>query len=218
MNRTLAICGIGGLGREILELARQVNEKEHRWDNFIFVTDGAGGSVVNGIKVFSEDELKGRNLNLDAIVGIGEPARKKKVLENVRAYGWDTPSLIHPNVYIPDSTCLGSGVMIQENCFISCNVLIEDDVYIQPHANIGHDCVLKSGSVISGLCHLAGDVHIGRHTYLGMSSCYKEHVSVGDCSIVGMGAVVYNDIEDGVIAVGNPARVVKRNEEKRVFK
>lgn len=218
MNRTLAICGTGGLGRELLELARQINEKENRWDNFIFVTDEVGGSVVNGVKVFSEEELRERNLNLDAIVGIGEPSRKEKVLENIRAYGWDTPTLIHPGVHIPDTTSVGKGAVIQENCFISCNVLIEDDVYIQPNANIGHDCVLRVGSVISGLCHLAGGVQIGRYTYLGMSSCYKEHVSVGDGSIVGMGAVVYHDIGDGVIAVGNPARVMKRNEERRVFK
>ena len=37
MGKNLAIYGSGGLGHEILELARQVNSKDKRWDNFVFV-------------------------------------------------------------------------------------------------------------------------------------------------------------------------------------
>lgn len=219
MSKTLVIYGAGGLGREVLELARQINEKEKRWKDFMFVIDGAGGTTVNGAKVFSYDELKNRNQqDTEVALGIGEPAIKEKLLKKVRTDGWKTPSLIHPQVYIPATTSVGEGVIIQKYAFISCNVLIENDVYIQPHTNVGHDCVLKTGGMLSGFCNLAGEVHIGKYAFLGISSCVKEHVSVGDYAIVGMGSAVYKDLEDGVIAVGNPARVMKRNEEKRVFK
>jgi acetyltransferase-like isoleucine patch superfamily enzyme len=33
-----------------------------------------------------------------------------------------------------------------------------------------------------------------------------------------MGSVVYNDIPDQMIALGNPARPMRRNDEKKVFK
>jgi acetyltransferase-like isoleucine patch superfamily enzyme len=33
-----------------------------------------------------------------------------------------------------------------------------------------------------------------------------------------MGSVVYNDIPDQMIALGNPARPMRRNDDKKVFK
>ena len=50
-----------------------------------------------------------------------------------------------------------------------------------------------------------------------MGALILEKVSVGSESIVGMGSVVYRDIPDGVIALGNPARVARKNEDKKVF-
>ena len=61
MSKTLAIYGAGGLGREALELARQINVKEQRWKDFMFVIDGEGGTTVNGVEVFSYNDLKKKN-------------------------------------------------------------------------------------------------------------------------------------------------------------
>ena len=46
----------------------------------------------------------------------------------------------------------------------------------------------------------------------------KEGISIGSNTIIGMGSVVYNDIPDNMIAIGNPARPIKKNLSKRVFK
>ena len=40
---------------------------------------------------------------------------------------------------------------------------------------------------------------------------------IGKSSIIGMGSVLYNDVPDNVIALGNPARVVQKNEKQKVF-
>ena len=59
---------------------------------------------------------------------------------------------------------------------------------------------------------------IGANSYVGMGVSIKEGTKIGKDVIVGMGSVVYNDIPDGVIALGNPARPMRENVEKRVFK
>jgi len=46
----------------------------------------------------------------------------------------------------------------------------------------------------------------------------KDQVRIGDGVIVGMGSVVFNDLPDNVIALGNPARPMRPNLEQRVFK
>jgi acetyltransferase-like isoleucine patch superfamily enzyme len=61
-------------------------------------------------------------------------------------------------------------------------------------------------------------VTIGEYAYLGLSACVKQGLSVGGDTIVGMGAVVCKSVPDEVIAVGNPVRIVRKNEEHRVFK
>jgi len=62
-----------------------------------------------------------------------------------------------------------------------------------------------------------GNCSIGEYTYIGSNSCIKENVKVGERVIVAMCAAVYKDVPDDVIIVGNPARISKLNEKKRVF-
>ena len=47
----------------------------------------------------------------------------------------------------------------------------------------------------------------------------EETISGGSVanSIVGLSSVVHRDIKEGVIALGNPARPMKNNENQRVF-
>ena len=215
----LAIYGAGGLGREVLELAKIMNERVHRWDDFIFVIDGEPGNDVNGVKVYSyTDAIEKFSENLEVSMGIGEPATRERLFEKLKNDGIDVATLIHPDVYIPKTVRIGKGVTIQYGCFISCNVKIEDYVYIQPQVNVGHDDILREGCILSGMVNLAGGVSVGRYTYVGLSAAIKEGVSIGEYSIVGMYSAVYKDIQDEMIAMGNPARPMKRNEEHHVFK
>ncbi len=46
----------------------------------------------------------------------------------------------------------------------------------------------------------------------------RQGISIGNDTIVGMGSVVHRDIPNDVIALGNPARPMKKNEEHRVFR
>jgi len=52
-------------------------------------------------------------------------------------------------------------------------------------------------------------VHIGNHVWLGMGVVVLKGVSIGDGSIVAANSVVTRSIPAGVIAAGNPAKVIK---------
>lgn len=53
-------------------------------------------------------------------------------------------------------------------------------------------------------------VHIGERVWLGEHVCVLPGVRIGDGAIIGAGAIVTTDIPSECIAVGNPARVVRR--------
>lgn len=216
-GKILGVWGAGGLGREVLELAKIINSKCKRWDDFVFIVDGAVTDEVNGVQVLEYEDARKRLSGLEVVMGIGEPAIREEKFYLLKEDGITTPSLIHPDVHIPETTCVGQGSVIQYGCFISCNVSIGDYVYIQPHCNIGHDDKLADGCMISGFGNIAGNVSIGRFTYLGLSVAVKEGVSIGGNTIIGMGSVVYKDVPDEMVALGNPARPMARNTDRRVF-
>lgn len=216
--KVLAIYGASGLGREILELSHIINNKSKKWDNFIFIDDGDVPSVINNCRVYKYDEAKKQFGNaLEIAMGIGEPTTREILFDKIQKDDIPTPTLIHPDIYIPDSTQIGTGIVIQYGCFISCNTIIKDYVFIQPQCNIGHDDILEEGCMLAGFSNLGGIVSIGRYSYVGLSSAIRQTVTIGDYTIIGMGSVVQKDIPSEMIAMGNPARVMAKNESKRVF-
>ena len=213
----LGIYGASGLGRELLELANLINCNKSRWQSIVFIDDGDVPSEISHVPVFKYEAAKGSFGNeLEIVIAVGEPSIRKALFAKVKRDKIHVPTLIHPDVYIPKSTTIGDGVTIQYGCFISCNVRIGNYVFIQPQCNIGHDCVLDEGCIIAGFGNIGGIVHIGQWSYLGLSVAVMQQIQIGNNSVVGMGSVVVRDVQDNVIAMGNPARAMKIN-EGRVF-
>ena len=52
-------------------------------------------------------------------------------------------------------------------------------------------------------------MHIGKNCWLGAGVIVVPGVSIGDDTVIGAGSVVTKDIPSGVVAVGNPCRVIK---------
>ena len=55
----------------------------------------------------------------------------------------------------------------------------------------------------------AGPITIGDNVWLGGGAIVLANVTIGADTVVGAGAVVTRDLPPGVVAVGNPARVVR---------
>ena len=61
-------------------------------------------------------------------------------------------------------------------------------------------------------------VHIGKNCWLGAGVIVMPGVTIGDNTVIGAGSVVTKDIPSGVVAVGNPCRVLRQvGEHDREF-
>ena len=58
-------------------------------------------------------------------------------------------------------------------------------------------------------------ITIGDNVWLGGGVIVCPGVTIGDDTVVGAGAVVTRDLPAGVVAVGNPARVLRRLSDER---
>lgn len=53
-------------------------------------------------------------------------------------------------------------------------------------------------------------VRIGANTWIGAGAIILPGVTIGENTVIGAGSVVTKDIPSGVVAVGNPCRVIKK--------
>lgn len=87
-----------------------------------------------------------------------------------------------------DNTTIKKGSKIDNSCFISHNVTIEEDAFV-----VGETIMFGSSS-------------LGRQGYISGNATIRDGRHIGAKAKVGMGAVVTKNVEDGVIVKGNPAK------------
>ena len=85
-------------------------------------------------------------------------------------------------------------------------VLTADKVYVSDNLH-GYEDISKS--ILDQPIRQINEVYIGDGSWLGENVCVIG-ASVGKNSIVGANAVVTKDIPDYCVAVGNPAKIIKR--------
>jgi len=216
----LGIYGAGGLGREVLEIAQKINTIEHKWSMILFIDDVKTQKLINNTTVASFAEISKiyKNHELEIVISNGEPSLRELLYKRIISAGYCLCTLIHPTTNISSHTNIGAGSIICFGVFISCNAKIGENVVIMPNSNIGHDCIIENNCVVCGMANVSGNVRVGEKSFIGLSSSIKQETYIGSNVIIGMGSVVVRDVHDGMIAMGNPAREIKENEENRVFK
>jgi acetyltransferase-like isoleucine patch superfamily enzyme len=103
-------------------------------------------------------------------------------------------------------TYLNRDVMIDA----SASVEIGADAMIGPGCYItDHDHVFDGVSAPGALPLVSAPTRIGARCWLGARVTVLKGVSIGEGTVVGAGSVVVKSLPPGVVAVGNPARVVR---------
>jgi len=212
----LAIYGAGGLGREVLELAKQINTAQPRWETFCFIDDINPERQLRGLPVVTLDTLCAKEYEI--AIAVGEPALRRVLADKARQAGFHLPVLVHPAAQISAEVTLSEGCIVSCGAFISCDTTIGRNVYLQPNTSLGHDCQIGDDCVISSIACLAGHCKVGTGTFIGMGAMVRENTTIGEEVIISMGAAVFSDIAPGVVAMGNPARAMRRNDDKKVFR
>lgn len=141
-----------------------------------------------------------------------EIEKRQQLLKALFAY-------IGENVWIePDFRCeFGKNISIGNDVYINFGCIILDcaEVTIGANTLIGPNIgiyavnhVINAEERIKGGC-FGKPVYIGKRVWLGGDTKIMAGVTIGDETIIGAGSIVTKSIPSGVIAAGNPCKVIR---------
>ena len=120
----------------------------------------------------------------------------------------------------------GKHVHFGRHVYANFNLTVVDDthVYVGDYTQFGPNVVLAvAGHPIDPALREQGyqynlPIHIGRNCWIGAGALILPGVTIGDNTVIGAGSVVTRNIPSGVVAVGNPCRVLRAvGEHDRAF-
>jgi len=196
---SIIIKGAGGHARVVIDCAR-----------------AQGRTVECAYDPFQDGELYGipirRNYaasdfpDAHALVAIGDNSVRRQVASHVK-HGFT--NVIHPSSLISSFASIGEGNMILHGTIVQAAARIGNHVILNTGSQVDHDCIIGDFAHIAPGAILCGSVQVGEGSLIGTGAIIIPGKKVGAWSVVGAGSVVIDNIPDYVIAVGNPARIIK---------
>ena len=216
--KDIAIFGVGGFGREVLALIKDINRVEPTWNIVGFFDDGyEKGEMFNGYPNLGKmEDLNKWKAPLSLTLAIGSPAIKKTILGRITNPFVDYPTLIHPSVWVGDKEFveIGKGCVLCAGVMVTTNVQIKDFVILNLQCTVGHDTVINDHASFMPSVNISGEVIVGEGVYVGTGAKIINQLEIGEYTIVGAGAVVAETLPAHCTAVGVPAKPIKFHKQQ----
>ena len=158
-------------------------------------------------------EASGRAMRLADQFNREPSAERRRVLLEALLGGIGEESEIRPPLYVD----YGSHLVVGARTFVNFGltaldvapIRIGDDVQIGPHVQLLTPTHPIDAELRRAKWEAAEPITIGDNAWLGGGVIVLPGVTIGANTVVGAGAVVTRDLPAGVVAAGNPARIIR---------
>lgn len=141
------------------------------------------------------------------LIALGDLQQRSMLIESLTPLQAEPAgAIVHPHAYVSPSATIACG------SFVSPGAVVHSCAHIGPHAIINtravveHECSIGTNVHIAPGSILGGRVHVGHHTLIGLCAGVLPGMTIGSKCVVGAGAMVIGDVEDGCRVVGVPAQ------------
>ncbi|MGB3491695.1 MAG: acyltransferase [Elainellaceae cyanobacterium] len=184
-------------GRQLISIDKGFNKIKAKGLLSTLKSVGSGNAIDYPIKVDGA-----RYITLGNHVSISWNTR----LYCVNKYGNQT---FMPELILDDRVYVGQGchIVACRKIHIESDVMLGSSCYVSDNL---HDYTDVDVSINRGLLKVPGEVVIGAGSWLGNHTCVFGNIRIGKHCVVGANSVVNRNIPDYSVAVGAPAKIIKR--------
>jgi UDP-perosamine 4-acetyltransferase len=199
----ILVYGAGGHAKAVMEMVQAIGA--HQIAGILDDNPALAGKSVLGIPVLGGRGLlpllrqKGLSLAANGVGGILDIAVRVRLFEMLAQDGFDFPPLAHPRATVEPSATLGEGVQVFANAYVGSSTLLHPRCMVNTGAIVSHDCEIGEYTHIAPGAMLAGHVHVGKRSLVGMGVTTAIGIKIGDGVRIGNGAIVYADVPDKTI-------------------
>ncbi|HZP49688.1 acetyltransferase [Actinocrinis sp.] len=210
----LLIVGAGGFARETAQAVAAINAVRPTWRLHGFLDDDPllHGRRVDGLPVIGGTDLVHSLPNAHVVVCVGNPRNyftRARIVERLDLPADRYATIVHPSADLSADSVIGPGSVLLAQAVLTAAATVSAHVAVMPHAVLTHDVTVDDFATIASGVRFGGGVRVQRGAYLGSGALIREQVKIGAWSQVGMGSVVLQDVPDGQVWVGNPARKLR---------
>jgi len=119
---------------------------------------------------------------------------------------------IHPNAIVSGSE-IGRGSIVMANAVVEPGSTLGAGNVVYGGVYICHDAKIGDFNWFSAGCVMAGYCNVGNRNFFGINTSIRERITIGSKNTIGASTVVIKDIADNYTVVGNPGRILRRNEK-----
>jgi sugar O-acyltransferase (sialic acid O-acetyltransferase NeuD family) len=201
----LLIVGASGHGRVVADCALA----SKRWSEVVFFDDSwpsLDRNLVWPVTGTSADVAAHASERDEVFVAIGRASTRLALLSRFREQGMKIATIIHPHASVSSETRIDSGTIVVSGAVVNIGSSVGTGCIINTGCSVDHDCILAAGVHVCPGSRLAGDVHVGAQSWIGIGAVVRQGIRIGMNVTVGAGAAVVADVADGLTVVGLPAR------------
>jgi sugar O-acyltransferase (sialic acid O-acetyltransferase NeuD family) len=201
-QKSILVYGGGGHAKTILSMIQALGSYQIAG----VVDDGiAAGERVLGIPVLGGGDVisalaaQGLRLAANGVGGILDHRIRFKIFELLESAGFSFPALVHPRATVEPSARVGEGTQVFAHAYVGSETVLHPRCMVNTGAVVSHECVIGSYSHIAPGALLAGLVHVGERTLVGMGATTAIGVHIGSGVRIGNEAAILADVPDRTI-------------------
>lgn len=214
------------------EIARFIKEAKKTTPVKAYIAGDLGHCDFGNIDAYGSDNfyvLFGESNEVSDLILKNKDKIKKFKLENDRRNSaiplmdiLKVDARIEPGAVIRDKALIGKNAVIMMGAIINIGAEIGEGAMIDMNAvvgargKIGKRTHLGAGAVVAGVLEppSKSPCEIGDDVLIGANAVILEGVKIGNGAVVAAGSVVVEDVPEGVVVAGTPAKVIKTVDDR----
>ena len=210
-KKKIVLIGGGGHCKVVISILKKLDTFE-----IVGIVDNyKSESFISGIKIVgTDDDLRDiykRGIH-NALITVGsteDNTKRYRLFNLVNKIDYKFPIIISSKAVVDESVRIDEGTVIMPGSIINIDSSIGKNCIINTGAIIEHDCRIGNHCHIAPCVHISGSVKVGELSFIGIGATLIQGIKIGKNVTIGAGSVVIKDIPDNVIALGNPAKIIK---------